>query len=156
MLTDGQDTGSWSTAFAAIEAIRHGHVVVYPIGAGLPDVPMAPVDSEYMRERTWLAPQPADTLRLLQTVADISGGQFLRVGRGARLARTFKSILAQYRQRYLLTFSPSAPAVSGWHRLDVRLRNRAGIVVAREATWHVSADEREPVAGPSRLLWRFS
>ena len=132
MLTDGQDTGSWSTASAALDAIRHGHVVVYPIGAGLPDVPMASVDSEYMRGRTWLAPQPADTLRLLRSVADISGGQFLRVGRGARLERTFRSILAQYRQRYLITFAPSAHAPSGWHRLDVRLRNRAGTVVARE------------------------
>ena len=36
LLTDGQDTGSWSTASAALDAIRHGHVVVYPIGAGLP------------------------------------------------------------------------------------------------------------------------
>jgi VWFA-related protein len=132
MLTDGQDTGSWSTAAAAIDAIRHGHVVVYPVGAGLPDVPMASVDAEYMRERTWLAPQPGDTLRLLQSVAEISGGQFLRVGRGARLERTFGNILAQYRQRYLITFTPSARATSGWHRLDVRLRNRAGTVVARE------------------------
>lgn len=132
ILTDGEDTGSWSTASAALDAIRHAHVVVYPVGAGLPNVPMASADSDYMRERAWLAPRPADTLRLLQSVADISGGQFLRIDKGARLVGTFQSILAQYRQRYLLTFTPTAPAAPGWHRLDVRLRNRAGTVVARE------------------------
>lgn len=132
ILTDGQDTGSWSTASAALDAIRYGHVVVYPVGAGLPDVPMAPGDSEYMRERTWLAPQPGDTLRLLQSVAEISGGQFLRVNRGEPLASVFRSIMAQYRQRYLITFTPTTPAVPGWHRLDVSVRNRTGTVVARE------------------------
>ena len=38
----------------------------------------------------------------------------------------------QYRQRYLITFTPTMPAGPGWHRLDVSLRNRPGTVVARE------------------------
>ena len=53
ILTDGEDTGSWSTASAALDAIRQAHVVVYPVGAGLPNVPMASADSDYMRERAW-------------------------------------------------------------------------------------------------------
>ena len=55
--------------------------------------------------------------------------------RDARLADTFAAILAQYRQRYLLSFTPAGVGRRGWHRLDVRLRTRPGTVVAREGTW---------------------
>ena len=69
---------------------------------------------------------------MLQQVADMTGGEFLRVGRRARFDITFGGILAQYRQRYLHTFTPTGASSSGWHRLDVRLRSRPGTVVARE------------------------
>jgi hypothetical protein len=65
-------------------------------------------------------------------VADISGGEFLRVPRDANLTEPFGRILAQYRQRYLITYTPSDTTTPGWHRLEVRLRNRPGRVVARE------------------------
>ena len=69
---------------------------------------------------------------MLQVLADTSGGEFLRVRRGASLAETFGAILAQYRTRYLLSFTPTAAGDGKWHRLEVRLRNRPGTVVARE------------------------
>ena len=70
--------------------------------------------------------------RLLQSAAGVTGGEFLRSNRGARLRETCRGILDQYRQRYLLTYSPAGPSAPGWHRLDVRLRSRAGNVVAHE------------------------
>ena len=133
LFTDGQDTASWTTAARAVDVVRRGNVVVFPVGAGLPVEPMAPVGSEYFSHRTWLAPGFGDTLRLLQTVADISGGEFLRVDRDDRIVATFSEILERYRERYLLSFTPTGvKRGDGWHRLDVRLRNRAGQVVARE------------------------
>ena len=68
----------------------------------------------------------------MQSAADVTGGEFLRVTRGTRLSETFRGILSQYRQRYLLTYSPSGQSSPGWHRLEVRLRAREGSVVARE------------------------
>ena len=133
LFTDGQDTASWSTAARALDVIRHGNVVVYPVGAGLPVERIAPSGSEYLTHRTWIAPARGDTLRLLQTTADISGGEFLRVDRDDRFVATFSGILERYRQRYLLSFSPAGVRRGdGWHRLDVRLRNRPGQVVSRE------------------------
>jgi hypothetical protein len=35
------------------------------------------------------------------------------------------------RNRYLLSYSPAGVSKDGWHRLDVRLRNRRGAVRAR-------------------------
>ena len=73
--------------------------------------------------------------RVAQDLAAAGGAkvQSLVVGQGvAPLAETFRAILARYRQRYLLTYTPVGSSGRGWHRLDVRLRHRAGAVVARE------------------------
>lgn len=132
LFTDGEDTASWTTVTRALDVLRRTAVVVYPVGAGLLGSTASSMDSRYFRQQTWIAPTAGDTLRMLQQLAGISGGQFLRVDKGAAISDTFRAILAQYRQRYLITFTPSDTSKPGWHRLDVKLRNRAGRVVARE------------------------
>lgn len=69
---------------------------------------------------------------MLRMLVDITGGELLRVRRDARLADTFAAILARYRQRHVLSFTPTGVGDRGCHRLDIRLRNRPGTVVARE------------------------
>lgn len=133
LFTDGYDTASWSTVGRALEALRHGNVVVYPVGAGLPSALTSSPASDYFQHPTWLSPLPGETLRLLQEIADRTGGEFLQVRRDDRLAATFSTILARYRQRYLLSFTPTGVRQGdGWHRLEVRLRRQSGAVVARE------------------------
>jgi VWFA-related protein len=132
LFTDGKDTGSWTSAARALDALRRTNVVAFPVGAGLPAAVTALPYSDSFTRQTWIAPTLGEGLRLLQSVAEISGGEFLRVNRGAALAETFRGILAQYRQRYLLTYTPSGTTAPGWHRLEVKLRSRAGAVVARE------------------------
>ena len=132
LFTDGEDTSSWATVTRAIAVLQRTDVVVYPVGAGLPTTMVTPPTTVYFEHPSWVAPTPGDSLRMLQVLADITGGEFLRVRRGARLAETFATILAQYRQRHLLSFTPTGVGNRGWHRLDVRLRNRPGTVVARE------------------------
>ena len=132
LFTDGQDTTSWTSATRALDTLRRTNVVVFPVGAGLPAAVTSSPFADPFTRQTWIAPTPGDSLRLLQAAADLSGGDFLRVDKGAHLSETFRGILSQYRQRYLLTYTPTGPAAPGWHRLDVRLRARAGTVVARE------------------------
>jgi VWFA-related protein len=133
LFTDGRDTASWATAARAVDAVRQSNVVVYAVGAGLPVAVISTPSTDYLRHHTWLVPRDGDTLRLLQTVADLTGGEFLRVDREDRLVATFSGILERYRQRYLLSFTPTGvKSGDGWHRLDVRLRGRPGAVVARE------------------------
>lgn len=132
LFTDGMETTSWTTARDAVDAVRRSDVVIYPVGAGLPVAVLGQPTSAYFTSPTWTAPSNGDALRLLEDIARLSGGEFLRVERQARFAETFGRILRQYRQRYILTFTPSETARPGWHRLDVTLRNRPGRVVARE------------------------
>lgn len=132
LFTDGRDTASWTTPSQALDVLRRTAVVVYPIGAGLPAAIPNDVASEYFSRAFWIAPTAGDTLRLLQSAASATGGEFLRIGPRSDLARPFREILARYRQRYLLTYTPTGTATGGWHRLDVTLRSRRGVVVARE------------------------
>jgi VWFA-related protein len=132
LFTDGQDTASWTSAARAVEVLRRTNVVVFPVGAGLPAAVTSTPFSEAFTRQTWMAPTLGESLRLLESAADVTGGEFLRINKGTALSETFRGILAQYRQRYLLTYSPSGPSSPGWHKLDVRLRAREGTVVARE------------------------
>ncbi len=132
LFTDGLDTTSWTSAARALDVLRRTNAVVFPVGAGLPSAITASPLSDSLTRQTWMAPTPGEGLRLLQSAAEVTGGEFLRVNKGARLAETFAAILAQYRQRYLLSFTPTGVGSRGWHRLEVRLRNRPGTVVARE------------------------
>jgi len=48
----------------------------------------------------------------------------------------FDSLIREYRQRYILSFTPERVGrADGWHRLQVRLRNRPGKVHARSGYW---------------------
>ena len=133
LFTDGQDTASWTTAGRTLEVLRRTNVVVFPVGSGLPRAVITSSLSLYFDPQAWVAPTAGDTLLFLRQIAETTGGEFLHVNRGERLATTFAAILGRYRQRYLLSYTPTGvTSTDGWHRLEVRLRNRPGSVVARE------------------------
>jgi hypothetical protein len=43
----------------------------------------------------------------------------------------FLKILDEFRQRYLISYSPTGVAPDGWHRLDVRVKGRRLTVKSR-------------------------
>lgn len=131
LFTDGVDTASWTLESQALEIVRRTDAAIYVIGAGLPAGMKGSSMRQGGRGPMWLAPQPPETLRLLQSLAEISGGRLVRVERGQALQQVFKDVVSQYRERYLLSYTPTGVQRSGWHRLVVRLRGRRGEVVAR-------------------------
>jgi hypothetical protein len=46
-----------------------------------------------------------------------------------QLSSRFVTILEEFRHRYLLSYSPKGVQPGGWHRLDVRVKNRRGATV---------------------------
>ena len=67
-------------------------------------------------------------------------GPALKVGRRrgaieirstAQLRATFVRILDEFRQRYLVSYSPANVPAEGWHPLTVRVKNRSVEVRAR-------------------------
>jgi VWFA-related protein len=75
--------------------------------------------------------QGIEESQFLEKLTDMTGGATLKVESTKNLSGTFLKILEEFRQRYLISFSPSGVAKDGWHRLEVRVKNRRVNVKAR-------------------------
>ena len=75
--------------------------------------------------------QGLEESKFLEDLSDLTGGATLKVESTKDLSSTFVKILDEFRQRYLISYSPSGVAKDGWHRLDVRVKNRRVNVKAR-------------------------
>jgi len=100
VFTDGVDTASWLTADNVLDTARHSDVVVYGIEVG--------------------ARGPG----FLRNLTESSGGRLLDVDSTKDLNEAFNTILQEFRQRYLISYSLRGTPAGGWHRLDVRVKGR--------------------------------
>jgi VWFA-related protein len=127
VLTDGRNNTSWLSAESAVNAATRHETAIYSLSVG-DDAPQHPFDQP---------PISGDAaLRLLQILADRTGGRLIHANWSKDLAPMFAAIVREYRQRYILAFSPEGVARGdGWHRLEVRLRTRPGRVHARSGYW---------------------
>ena len=107
VFSDGVDTSSWLTADAVLETARRGDVVVYSVEVG---------------ERRASFPRE---------LSEVTGGRLFAIESTKDLAATFANILEEFRMRYLVSYSPQGVAPGGWHRLEVRVKNRGVTVKAR-------------------------
>jgi VWFA-related protein len=108
VFSDGLDTSSWLTPEAVLVAARRSDAVVYAVSLG------AGRGANFLRDLT-----------------EASGGRRLDVGSTKNLDATFVGILDEFRQRYLLSYSPQGVPGGGWHRLEVRVKARGAAVKAR-------------------------
>ncbi len=107
VFSDGSDTASWLTEDAALDAARQSDAVVYAIAAGA-------------RRRSFL-----------RDLVSVSGGRLFEVESTRDLRGIFLSVLEEFRQRYLLSYTPRGVQKPGWHALDVRVKGRRAAVKAR-------------------------
>lgn len=128
LFSDGDDSASWLPQSAVLERARRTDAVVYGISVG-PEEPSTALLFRSGIELTKGAPAPPRAL--LPELADITGGQSFRAANTGRLADAFTRIVKEFRTRYLLTYSPRDVPASGWHTVDVKLKNRRGQVRAR-------------------------
>ena len=106
VFTDGFDSTSWLPDRTVIETARESEAVVYAV--------------------PFVRPQE----RLLEEVAEATGGRMVLADSDDRLRRVFLDVLREMRSRYVLTFTPTS-AERGWHTLSVRLKKGDGRVTAR-------------------------
>jgi len=118
IMTDGCNNVSWLHGQHVIDAARRRETVIYPVAVGV-----APEAKDDLPEHQLALLPGGDGLALLRILARETGGRVITAEWTSNLAEVFKSILREYRQRYLLTFAPEGVGTDdGWHTLDVRLR----------------------------------
>ncbi len=134
LFSDGRDTASWFSARAVLEAARRTDVVVYPVtlenrvtGPSFSGSVLSAIDRLRTDEAGWIRTGE----RLLDAFADETGGRVVRANDERALRSTFINVLSEFRQRYVLSYTPTAVSDESWHTIDVRLKGRSGHVKAR-------------------------
>ena len=108
VFSDGHDTSSWLTPGRVIELARYADATVFGV-----------------------AVRSARGSQFLRDLAAATGGSVIEIESTRDLAATFTRILSEFRQRYVLGFSPRNVAGGGFHALQVRVRGRRAQVEAR-------------------------
>jgi VWFA-related protein len=107
VFSDGSDTASWLLEPNVIEAARRSEVVIYGISAGVRD-------RSFLRELT-----------------GATGGRLFEIESTRNLRTVFLAALEEFRQRYLLSYTPTGVTKGGWHRVEVKVKGRRASVKAR-------------------------
>ena len=108
VFSDGVDTVSVLPAPRVLEAVRRTDATVYGVtvrGEG---------GGEFLKD-----------------LSESTGGRAVEIQSTTDLQKTFLTILDEFRQRYVLSFTPRGVSNTGWHRLQVRVKGRRPTVVAR-------------------------
>jgi len=66
----------------------------------------------------------------LRDLTSFTGGKLFEVEKTEKLDALFLNILQEFRQRYLVSYTPKGVEKAGWHKLDVRVK-RGGTIKAR-------------------------
>lgn len=108
LFSDGVDTSSWLSADQALTSARRANVVVY--GATV---------------------RGAGSTAFLKDLARQTGGDVVEVESTRDLRGRFEAILSEFRQRYLISYTPRGVDRGGWHAVTVRVKGRAATVRTR-------------------------
>lgn len=108
VFSDGVDTSSWLAADAVLDTAKQCDGVVYAVSA------IGHLDPKFLRE-----------------LSELTGGSLFEIESTKNLGAVFLGALDEFRQRYLLSYSPRGVATDGWHRIEVRVKGRDAKVKAR-------------------------
>ncbi len=132
VFSDGRDTMSWTRPSDMLGVLEAADVSAYVVSVG--SQPSSSARSDITRHRRPVRPDTDLWLHhgpVLDLIASVGGGRVVPAERIDQLAVTFVQILDEYRQRYLLAYTPQGEPAAGWHQIDVRLKSRKGVVRAR-------------------------
>jgi Ca-activated chloride channel homolog len=118
IFSDGLDTFSWLTADAVLETAKRNDAVVYAVSTA------RQTDKSFLKDLTKL-----------------TGGSLFEVKSTKDLAAAFLRILDEFRQRYLIAYTPQGASDIGWHKVDVRIKRPAARVSARPGYMRTSTSE---------------
>jgi Ca-activated chloride channel homolog len=109
LFSDGVDTSSWLAPPVVLQSARRADAVVYAVSS----------------QRTGTLP------KFLDDLCDATGGRLLKVDSPDALTPTLLQVIREFRQRYVVSYTPHGVAPDGWHALQVRVRDRSVTVKAR-------------------------
>ena len=141
VFTDGLDTISWLDPKDVLDSVLRSDLVAYTVSISpqLAEATRADAPSLARRRsilKRWFQTEPAlFPQAFIDELTEQTGGESFFVRDGSELAPTFARIVSEFKSRYLLTYSPTGVPATGWHPIEVKLKNRRGSVQARRGYW---------------------
>ena len=149
LLTDGVDTGSKVTLYQGIKAAQQADTLVYSILFSDPSAygnqgayPMGGMG----RRRGMPMPMPggggqqtADGKKVLQQIAEETGGRFYEVNYFHKIDSIFTDIEEDLRNQYNIGYTPDQPAEAGTYRhihLSAKTDKKKELVVTARAGYY--------------------
>jgi VWFA-related protein len=114
VFTDGQDGRSFLDEPKLLDVVARTDMTVFTVA---------------LTDGTTRVPRPPSNERMLQALADASGGALTVVQRDADLAASFVRKLEEFRTTYVLRYSPTGVPPGGWHDVEVQLSVPGGFDV---------------------------
>lgn len=108
VFSDGLDTTSWLSPDEVLDTAKRSDAVVYAFS---------------------VANAPKTTF--LRDLTAATGGALSEIGSTKDLSARFLKVLEEFRQRYLISYTPRGVSKNGWHRLEVHVKNKGATVKAR-------------------------
>jgi VWFA-related protein len=128
VFSDGADTASWLRPSAVIETAKRTDAVVYAVA-------MAEQRAVYQLGGRGITGVKVTTVeeagKFLEHLTEETGGRVMFANSNKDLHATFAETLAEFRDRYVLSYTPTGVSTTGWHRLEVKLKGKSGKVTAR-------------------------
>ena len=107
VFSDGVDTSSWLAPASVINATKRANVVAFGVTVGQSKAPF------------------------LKELTEVTGGDLVALQSTKDLRATFVRLLSEYRQRYLVGYTPTGVSATGWHQVDVDVARPGASVKAR-------------------------
>jgi len=95
VFSDGEDTSSWLQPASVVNAAKRANVTIFGVTVGK-------TRGSFLRE-----------------LAPLSGGDVVEIQSTRDLKATFIRLLGEYRQRYLVAYTPTGVSSTGWHEIKV-------------------------------------
>ena len=108
LFSDGLDTSSWLRHDDVIDIAKRCDAVVYAV-----------------------ATTRGSDDRFLRALTDQTGGRRMSLEKTNDIGAAFLGMLDEFRQRYVVSYTPTGVAREGWHSLTVRVKNRNVTIRAR-------------------------
>jgi len=112
-MTDGKDCGSLLDGERVYDASGRSEAVLHWIWVSNSG------DFSRFRANAWCTPQDGGVIDWVGRTAERTGGEMHKSHFGDPAVKTFKQVLDEFRQSYVLRYSPSGVASPGWHRVRV-------------------------------------
>ena len=137
VFTDGEDRLSLLPAAGVLAAARQSPSAVYAVE--LQESSSRSVAADVPRRGPaggsggFLVPPAASrNLSFLDKVVDETGGRLWHAGAAQELRASFLEVLEEVKNRYVLRYEPHGVGATGWHRLQVRLKDTKATLRARK------------------------